>query len=393
MPRGSPPGYAGRPMVFALARASVLAIARVSVFVTVLVCALVSVLVSVLAAGPTAAADSLSSLGGAPVCEASTILRVPCHTGAADCWLVGDNEVRTQLFLYGMADDGRPDTASREAVVISPVLAPEDEISDIEALARFADGEVLVYGSHSRNKDCKVRPNRRRYVGLRLERENGAIVARPGRIGFVSSGKTIDWARVFGGSPQGDSPQGELARVLRAVSEGDARADTGDCSASFDIEGAVVSHPEGVEHVWLGLRAPLVDGYAVLVRHDVDAGGLRFSEARLLDLGGAGVRGLARGRSRGKNWIYGLSAAPGGRESDRFALWRFPEAVLSDPAPAGPVAVEILAPVAARSEGVAAHQLRRPPPGDPGTAIVVQDGDEGAPCRRDATYQIVPIGR
>ena len=163
----------------------------------------------------------------------------------------------------------------------------------------------------------------------------------------------------------GSRPSGALARVASAFSRGEEAADRGDCSQTLDIEGALVVGDD----VWLGLRRPLVDGYAAIVRHDLRSGKLRFDDARLLDVRGRGVRGLTFYEGD----VYGLSEG---------ALWRFPSSALASSS--RPIPVEHVADVPPHSEGVAIHE---------GFATVVQDGAEGSPsCEVDSRYVVIPLG-
>ncbi len=288
-------------------------------------------------------------VGGAPVCEASAVLALPCPDDAAKrCLLIGDNEVRDRLFLYPLGALG-PDASLRRPLRI------DTELSDIEALARTRDGEVLVYGSHSRNNRCERRANRRLFLGLRLT----AGGVSPGSVPLVTTSIGADAKELFG-----SSPSGVLARVASAFTRGEEAADRGDCAQTLDIEGAVVVGDD----VWLGLRRPLVDGHAAIVRHDVRSRRLRFDDARLLDVRGNGVRGLTFHEGD----VYGLS---------RGVLWRFPASALES---SGSIPVEHVADVPPNSEGVAIHE---------GRAIVVQDGVEGSPaCEVDSHYVVVPLG-
>jgi hypothetical protein len=228
---------------------------------------------------------------------------------------------------------------------------------DLEALARGVDGGVIAYGSHSRNKRCQSRADRRLFVELRVT--GGDSAAR-------SAGPAV--RTPVGASARelfGASPEGVLAQVATAFARAEKAAERGECAQALDIEAAV----RVGQHVWLGLRRPLVDGRAIIVRHDPRRPSLRFDDARLLELPGRGVRGL--GLHEG--FVYGLSEG---------ALWRFPSTALASPAP---IAVELVADVPPHSEGVAIH-------GD--YAIVVQDGKQGSPkCKRDSSYFAVPLSR
>ena len=266
---------------------------------------------------------------------------------AGGCLVVGDNEVRDRLFLYPLGALG-PDASLRRPLRI------DTELSDIEALARTRDGEVLVYGSHSRNNRCERRANRRLFLGLRLT----AVGVSPGSVPLVTTSIGADAKELFG-----SSPSGVLARVASAFTRGEEAADRGDCAQTLDIEGAVVVGDD----VWLGLRRPLVDGYAAIVRHDVGSRSLHFDEARLLDIRGRGIRGLTFHDGD----VYGLSEG---------VLWRFPASALASSAL---IAVEQVAAVPPHSEGVAIHE---------DLAIVVQDGEEGSPaCEVDSRYLVVPL--
>ena len=333
---------------------------------------------------PRATAESPSpphSLGGFPVCEASAVVAIPC--GSSTCWLVGDNEVRDALFLYPMRADGSPDPAGRRRVAIDALLAPRKEISDIEALARRADGEVLTYASHSRNKRCERKKKRRAYLGLRLPASMSAEAALPGPTGFVSRNLKEGWTGVFPANPSGT-----LGALRRSVLEAEQVAAAGDCSATLDVEGAVAIPGPGADQVWLGLRAPLLDANAVIVRHDLAAGQLHWVDARRVDTGGAGIRGLAWAEGPDAGWVYGLSPSARGGVETGFGVWRFPAGRLTGRA-ADPIETRHVAQVASRSEGIAIWQSEKGP-----VALVVQDGDEGPSsgrCAVEATYQLVPL--
>lgn len=331
------------------------------------------------------AAGPRRDLGGAPLCEASAVVRVPCPAREdADCLLVGDNEIRDRLFLFETEADGSPRVASRRAIEIGHLLGADRQLSDLEALARLSDGELLAYGSHSRNKDCKIRRKRRRFLGLRLRQTGQGVVAVAGRVPLTSAGAGLDWRDPFG--PQ---PSGTLARLQAAVLAADAAADAGDCRQAFDLEAAVVVPRRTGDEVWLGLRAPLVGDDAVLVRHERSASALRFVEARRVATGGTGIRALTRASSPNGGWLYGLSPAAGGEEDREFRLWRFQEAQLASGDASRAIPIESVSFVASRSEGVAV--VRR---GAATVAIVVQDGKQGATpstCDTNASYQLLRL--
>lgn len=189
---------------------------------------------SVVPAAPAASAGATSPTPAAPaaggvlagLCEASTL--VPWEGG----WLVGDNEDKRSLHLYG------PDFAPRGAL---PLAA---EVDDIEAIA-WKDGAYLVVGSHSTNKDGEPRPARER------------IVASDGRALTVAL----------------DACPACLAAKGRKPDAG-----------GFNIEGAAWHGGT----LWLGLRAPLAPSGAALLLALDDAG--RVTKTVEVDLGGQGIR-------------------------------------------------------------------------------------------------------
>jgi hypothetical protein len=323
-------------------------------------------------------------LGGYPVCEASAAVIVPCPVRPDfDCLLVGDNEESQALFLYELdygLNSGRVDLASRRVVDIGDLLTDQragvadarGELSDIEALTRLASGEILVYGSHGRNKKCERKKKRRRHLGLRLE-PDGALA---GRVRLVQVRKMANLADTFG-----SDPSGLLAEVADVVRAAEQDADAGHCEAAFNIEGAATSPARGKnprESVWIGLRSPLVRGNAVLARHDPTLGQLHFDAIRLLDLGGEGIRGL----SIAGGYVWGLSASPGHAEHASHRLWRFPSDALAGDDRDRVIKVESVAEVPPRSEGLAISAE---------AIFVVADGKVGdGTCRQASSHVVLP---
>jgi hypothetical protein len=280
---------------------------------------------------------------------------------------VADNEVRQLLFLFPFdAERGELGTAERRALDLRPVLAAagDAQISDIEAMARLSDGQILVYGSHSRNKRCARKKKRRRFVGIEIL-SSGTIGPRTA---LVQTPAHADLAAAFGGT-QDETMQ----RVMEAIRRGEALADRGQCRQAFNIEGAVAVPTAQGDQVWVGLRAPLVDGHAVLLRHDFASPSLRFAEARLVDLGGAGIRAL----TAHDGWLWGISAQVGAQARAPYALWRFRASALDR---AGPIAVERVGSLPNWSEGLAI---------DGRTLIAVSDGRAGVGrCERESGHVV-----
>jgi hypothetical protein len=344
-------------------------------------CVLVALATLAVLPGLTMAAES-DSLGGYPVCEASAAQAIPCPTRPGQrCLLIGDNEIRDALYVYPLNSSGIPEIDRRNRISLAEPLSSVDdgELSDIEAFARLASGELLVYGSHSRNRICERKKKRRRYLGLSL----GHGQPRAGSVGLVRTKGKADLAD----SIDADAA-GLLAEVAQRIRRVESAADANRCGDAFEIEGAMVVRSEEEEQVWVGLRHPLLDSRAILLRHDIRAGALRFDAARLVDLDGEGVRGLAVER----DWVYGLSRRADGAGERAHRLWRFPlSALAADTSitqmgtskPAHPVIeVEEVAEVPSFSEGLAFSEAG---------IIVVWDGRlEGDRCEQEAGFVVVP---
>jgi hypothetical protein len=148
-------------------------------------------------------------------------------------WLVGDNETTDRLFRFDAAFRPLPDV---------PLLW---DVDDIEALALSPGDGLWIVGSQSATKDGKARPARERI---------GRLGQRPTTPDLTACGPCRD------------------ARLVAPNKGG------------LNVEGAV----EVGGKLWLGLRAPLVDGKALLVETD-EGKAIRTVP---VDLGGQGVREL-----------------------------------------------------------------------------------------------------
>lgn len=254
-----------------------------------------------------------------PVCEPSAALTVPCSDGSgATCAWIGDNEQSASLFQYTIDGDGR--LAPAEPFEIS---LGDAKVGDIEALASSAGG-VVAMGSHSRKSSC-ARDDQRIAVAL-LTGDPVQATQLAGASGFDDRTSACEsrWLVLPDDASQ-------AARALRrdfcaavAAAERDARAgDPSSCAgATLNIEGAVsVPDASGKDRLWIGLRAPLVQGLAVLLRTmPVKPGNKRlgFDGIALVDLRGKGVRELTR--SGGFVWGIGGSAADSQDESLLFRI-------------------------------------------------------------------------
>lgn len=179
----------------------------------------------------------------AGLCEGSGMALDPEQP---DTVLIADNEQAGELFRYTL--DGVP-LGSVGGLDLAGVKLGT-RVEDIEALAVDAT-DVWVVGSHSRSKSGERRPERERI----LQVHSG-----------TSTVWTIDWEKCTA-----------------------CQADT--FEAERNVEGAAF----WTAHLWLGLRAPLLDGRSLLVELTPKAGTTTFevSGAYPLDLGGMAIVDLA----------------------------------------------------------------------------------------------------
>jgi hypothetical protein len=326
------------------------------------------------------------------VCEASALQWYPCPDGTPSCVLVGDNEDDEALYLYAVGDAGLLERTT-------PWRLPMDEtVGDIEALAMVGE-DTIVVGSHSRKKNCE-----RSTARLRVARLRGitatTTVAEMGPEAWRDKLRecTTRLIRLTGAD---DTEEGRELRdaACGAIAFADARAGEepqtdesaqAPCATTFNVEGAMTIREDGVERVWLGLRAPLVDGRAMLLRIaslEPSPDGLTFDGVVIVDLGGLGVRELTT--SGGS--VYGLA----GPVSDRGDghVWRVRESAIRHGARIA--TVEKIAEIAGNAEGLAIDAAHR-------RAIVLFDGkdadgdwskDEPHRCQEDARQGLVDLRR
>ena len=166
------------------------------------------------------------------VCEASSLL----WDDKQQRFIVADNETESTLFVFN------PDFSPWTTVTF------DGEVDDIEALAQPAAG-LWVVGSQSATKHAERKEDREKVVLL----GGGAPPWTPDLHSCVAC---------------------EAARG-KAPNEG-----------GLNVEGALVRQGQ----LWLGLRAPLVEGKAPLLKMNLD--GRRIAELHALGLGGLGVREL-----------------------------------------------------------------------------------------------------
>jgi hypothetical protein len=317
-----------------------------------------------------------------PVCEASSAIAIPCaHDEARGCAWIADNEQDAHLFAYALEEDGRLAPAAGWRVPLG-----EARVADVEALAGDG-GDVLAFGSHGRGRDCRRRPRRAAVARLRLDGSHAELAA---------SGESWPEAlarcatSLIALSPD-DPARGLRDAVCAAIDAAERAADraaagTGTCRGdAFDVEGAVaVPEADGPSRVWLGLRAPLVEERAVLLRlvpgivHD---GTLAFDGVATIGLGGRGIRELAF--ADGYVWGIAGDVTDGERPS---RLWRIPASELRSGAviAAAETVAEGLPPGA---EGLLVQGARR-------RAVVVVDGrtdEKRERCAVDAAQLVVTL--
>ncbi len=201
------------------------------------------------AKAPAPSAHDLAVPRAGPVlsglCDASTGTRRPDGT-----FLVGDDELNV---LYPFSANGQPG---------APLPLPiEGKEIDIEGSARAANG-IWWVASHDRGKGTEPKPDRQH-----LFRTDDA--------GTVQADVRDLWAHLLA--------HPELGPLLRAT-EGTTSKD----ESGFSIE-ALHATSEGL---WLGLRAPIVDGKALLVQLTQMETAPTVARVLRVDLGGRGWRGL-----------------------------------------------------------------------------------------------------
>ncbi len=326
-------------------------------------------------------AQSELSLGGYPVCEASAAALVDCPDGEADqCLLVGDNEKEKHVYLYGVdADNGEFTLTKLRKFALKSLLPVEEDkkfrIEDIEAIAPLSNGEVVIYGSHSTNKACKIKNQRLRFAQGRLDTDGIAQEDIP-----PVQSHDLTCEALFGEDRdmlqetvckviESGEAQAEFARQLEKKSQKEAACSA---AAALNLEGAVAVS----DRVWIGLRAPLVGGWAVLLRQVEARDAFAFDAVALLDMNGNGVREL----TLADETIWAI-AGPAVDRPEKHALWRFDAGELTHGARIRPVHA---GPLPASSEGLAIHQ---------GHALVLIDGEksdqDGAEeCLRISTYTV-----
>jgi hypothetical protein len=277
-------------------------------------------------AEPTTVTATSSPVGASPASTMSAVVTGACEASAVvrsgDRLLVGDNETKAHLFAFdaGHTLKDRP-----------PVGA---EVDDIEALVSTSAG-TWVIGSQGRKKSGELDPERQRIAWM----PNGGV-----------------------GVPD----------LSACVPCRDAAARPPEMGG-INVEGAFLHD----DHLWLGLRSPVVDGKALLVELDVPAGGPvpaapGVLRTRPIDLGGFSVRDVAPAAGGG----FFVVAGPSDGAEVPHRLYRM---TTPDEPP-----VLIAAPLPPSAEGIVDN-------GD-GTLTFVTDGDgKKEQCKTPSTWGLLRL--
>lgn len=260
----------------------------------------------------------LLPLGKYPLCEASAAIELPCpkHPDETCLW-VADNESKKDLFQF------RATSKSLQGAEQQPIPLG-DPLEDAEALARSGD-EVYVIGSHGRKSKCGREESRQRIVRVSTDASGNAtsaVVAKAGEKEWSDrlAACATDLLRVAAA----DAPL--AAQVCDAIAKAEKSADASppSCVDVFNIEGAAMlsDAKDGKPRLWVGLRAPLVDGKAILLRvASLEPSGepVSFDGVALLELRGRGIRELTLAGDR----VFGIAGSVEDSEKPSF-LFRLP---------------------------------------------------------------------
>jgi uncharacterized protein DUF3616 len=268
------------------------------------------------------------------LCEASAALRAGCTGTPATCILVADNEDKKSLFEYRIDGDGLLKKASTWVRAIG-----DTAVKDAEALA-VSSGEIIVVGSHSRKKSCKRDDERLRIVGL--ARPPIGPHGAPPRTRIIET-DAASWrdkllqcdSRLIVLSGNDDTHDARALRdeACKAITETESAAGEDEqtseegmarCANTFNIEAAIAVPDDGPQRLWVGLRAPLSGGRAILLRvaPPTATGDLTFDGVATVDLGGRGLRELAAS----EHWLYAIGGPV--QDGGESSLWRMPAAAL-----------------------------------------------------------------
>jgi hypothetical protein len=263
---------------------------------------------------PAQAASAPAVLGEAPVCEPSGLVRAPWDPRL---FVVADDDQAGALYGY-VLEHG---SFRGQSVLDMPA---GNRPRDIEALATVED-DLLVAGSYSRSSSCQPKSKRRR---MRILSWNGEKLESTRAFGTSDA----EWAHItrsVEGCQAALLTKPEIAggrAFCEALVAGENAATAGSCTA-LNIEGAAAVTAESSgerSRVWLGLRSPLVEGRAALIRLTPGLDEFKLDRIRLIDLGGRGIRSL----THDVHQLWGI-AGPTQDADEPFLLWSLDAARLA----------------------------------------------------------------
>jgi hypothetical protein len=234
--------------------------------------AVVAVAVALCAAGSEASGANFTSYRG--MCDASAVVTI-----GNEHFVVADDEDNI-LRVYSRQNGGTP----QQTLDLSPFLRvdPQEPEADLEGAAPLGD-RVYWITSHARNKNGKHRPSRHRFFATTIVATNGSVTIKP--VGFAYARLLTDLL---------NEPRLRPFNLAAAAQREPKAKD------ALNIEGLCAT-PDGA--LLLGFRNPNPNGKALLVRllnpADLTEGKTaRFGDPLLLDLGGRGIRSIARSGQR-----------------------------------------------------------------------------------------------
>ena len=241
---------------------------------------------------PARAAHSMIECRG--LANASAAVRI-----GQDRILVGSDE-NNDLVLYSATSGGAP----LKVFEISPWLGLRrgDGEADFEGAARIGD-VVYWIGSHARSKNGRYRPDRHRFLALKISHEDGELELSP-----VAPTMTTLLESMMTAPTMTEFRLREATEIAPEQSGG------------LNIEG-LATGPGGV--LWIGFRSPVPGGRALLAQlqnpsESVKGLPVQWGAAQRLELGGKGIRDLVW---TGKEYfVLGGNAGEGGRTR----LYRWP---------------------------------------------------------------------
>ena len=242
--------------------------------------------------------DGHRSFGVVP---AMTICRGMCDASAVvplddELFVVADDEDNI-LRVYSRTQGGAPlQTLDLSAFLRVDPKSPE---ADLEAAAPLGD-RVYWISSHAQNKNGKDRVSRRRLFATTLTVSNGTVILKP--VGMPCVRLLTD---LF------SDPRFKRFNLAAAATRAPKSKN------ALNIE-ALCATPEG--QLLIGFRNPIPKGRALIVpllnpAEIVEGKPARLGDPLLLDLGGLGIRSLAR---VGERYFIIAGAFDGGGESQLY---------------------------------------------------------------------------